>query len=61
MDPRLDNLRRAYGELLARVNTALRTQVGDTLRLGEVRAQVLSLGAAADQVRHPVCLGLHVS
>ncbi|KAH9890442.1 hypothetical protein C8Q73DRAFT_617994, partial [Cubamyces lactineus] len=51
MDPRLDNLRRAYGELLARVNTALRTQVGDTLRLGEVRAQVLSLGAAADQVR----------
>lgn len=50
MDTRLNNLRHAYLELLSRVNTALRTQVGDTHRLNEVRAQVLSLSAAADQV-----------
>lgn len=50
MDERLNNLRRAYHELSNRVNIALRTQVGDTQRLNEVRAQAVSLGAAADQV-----------
>ncbi len=46
----LNNLRTAYAELLRRVNTALRTQVGDAPRLREVRAQALALRAAAEQV-----------
>ena len=50
MDARLNNIRSAYAELTGRVNTALRTQVGDRQRLNGVRAQVLSLTAAAQQV-----------
>ncbi|KAL7277987.1 hypothetical protein ACG7TL_007940 [Trametes sanguinea] len=49
MDPRLNNLRLAYAELMGRVNTALRTQVGDRVRLNDVRTQVLSLAMAAEQ------------
>ncbi|CDO75561.1 hypothetical protein BN946_scf184858.g1 [Trametes cinnabarina] len=49
MDSRLNNLRSAYVELMGRVNTALRTQVGDRVRLNDVRTQVLSLGMAAEQ------------
>ncbi len=48
--PQLDNIRAAYSELLQRVNVALRTQVGDAVRLQESRSQVLALGRAADQV-----------
>jgi hypothetical protein len=46
----LDNLRAAYHELERRVITALRTQLGDAGRLGEIRGQVLQLLGAAEQV-----------
>ena len=51
MSTQRDNLRASYAELLQRVNIALRTQVGDATRLGHTRAEVLSLRAAAAQVR----------
>ena len=51
MSFQLDNLRAAYSELLTRVQTALRTQIGDAARLGLVRAEALQLAAAAEQVR----------
>lgn len=47
----LNNIRSAYHVLTNRVETALRTQVGDSARLGLARTEVLSLAAAAEQVR----------
>lgn len=45
-----DNLRVAYHTLTDRVGIALRTQVGDTARLGETRTQAFNLLEAAEQV-----------
>ncbi len=47
-----DNLRVAYHTLSDRVLTALRTQVGDTDRLNEMRMQVLHFLEAAEAVSH---------
>ncbi len=44
------NIRWAYQALTDSVRTALRTQLGDEERLGRVRANVLSLADAAQQV-----------
>lgn len=58
MDPirlhaqQLDNFRSAWHVLQERVRIALRTQVGDTQRLANVRSQALSLLQSAEQVRH---------
>ena len=48
----LDNLRAAYHVLTDRVNRALRTQIGDTQRLQEQKAEVLDFLASAAQVRN---------
>lgn len=45
-----DNLRAAYHTLSDRVIIALRTQVGDMIRLNEIRAQVFQLIEAAEAV-----------
>ena len=50
MATHLDNIRRAYSELDRRVQVALRTQVGDAIRLNQVRSEALSLRAAAIEV-----------
>ncbi|KAH9934591.1 hypothetical protein B0H21DRAFT_77070 [Amylocystis lapponica] len=44
----LDNLRAAHEVLRGRVERALRTQLGDSIRLGQQRAQALSLLEAAE-------------
>lgn len=49
--PPVDNIRLAYYALEGRVTTALRTQLGDAARLGNIRAQALSLLQNAQ----PVC------
>lgn len=51
----LNNSRAAYSTLLERVTNALRTQVGDPLRLGAVRQQVLFLAATTEQVSKIKC------
>lgn len=49
-DLRLDNLRAAFHALVLRVETAVRTQVGDAERLQQSRSQCLSLSRAVEQV-----------
>jgi hypothetical protein len=50
MADQLDNLRAAYHVLHERVARALRTQLGDSVRLGEQRAQALQLLQSASLV-----------
>jgi hypothetical protein len=50
MDAQLDNLRAAYKVLEDRVIRALRTQLGDSVRLGEQRSQVLQFLQSASMV-----------
>lgn len=52
MDPTqpIINIRTAYDVLADRVNTALRTQLGDAERLSAARAEALALAEAVDQV-----------
>jgi hypothetical protein len=47
---RLNNLRQAYLVLENRVQRAAITQVGDSMRLGEVQREVLSYIRAVEQV-----------
>ena len=53
MSTQLQRIRDAYLALTRRVEVALRTQVGDSTRLREVRAQALALAASGDRVRTP--------
>lgn len=46
----LGNLRRAYEELERRVQRALNTQVGDSVRLTEAQNEVLSYSQAVKRV-----------
>jgi hypothetical protein len=46
----LDNIRDAYEALCDKVNTVLRTQMGDAHRLGIQRSEVLALLHAAEIV-----------
>ena len=46
----LNNLRHAYQELERRVQRALNTQVGDSVRLAEVQNEVLSYSQAVERV-----------
>ena len=48
MSTALQNIRAAHFELERRVNRAVRTQVGDRARLGELRNQGLALARAAE-------------
>lgn len=48
-----DNIRAAYHTLNGRVTTALRTQLGDAIRLQETRTQALALLEAAEHVSSP--------
>lgn len=50
-DP-LHGIRSQYQDLSNAVRIALRTQVGNQLRLGEVRARALGLADAAATVHH---------
>jgi hypothetical protein len=50
MSDQLNNIRAAYRVLENRVVSALRTQLGDQLRLAAVTAQALALASAAEQV-----------
>jgi hypothetical protein len=50
MSDQLNNIRAAYRVLENRVVSALRTQLGDQLRLATVTAQALALASAAEQV-----------
>jgi hypothetical protein len=50
MSDQLSNIRAAYRVLENRVVSALRTQLGDQLRLAAVTAQALALASAAEQV-----------
>jgi hypothetical protein len=50
MSDQLNNIRAAYRVLENRVISALRTQLGDQLRLAAVTAQALALASAAEQV-----------
>jgi len=50
MSNQLNNIRAAYCVLENRVVSALRTQLGDQLRLAAVTAQALALASAAEQV-----------
>lgn len=51
MAEQLNNIRMAYQTLQERVSTALRTQMGDTYRLGLSKSDALALLQAAEQVR----------
>jgi hypothetical protein len=50
MGDQLNNIRAAYRVLENRVVSALRTQLGDQLRLAAVTVQALALASAAEQV-----------
>ncbi|KIM72386.1 hypothetical protein PILCRDRAFT_16180 [Piloderma croceum F 1598] len=52
MSDQLSNIRAAYRVLENRVVSALRTQLGDQLRLAAVTAQALALASAAEQMDH---------
>jgi hypothetical protein len=50
MPSAVDNTRAAYHALVDKVETALRTQIGDAVRLRATRTDVLNFSAAASHV-----------